>query len=125
VRWGANRIGFEVGAYDTTRPLVIDPVLSYATYFGGSGFNVGRDITMDRHGQAYVVGTTGSRNFPLIWVRVGPISIGRNITLDSDGRTYLTGATDSEDFPIKNPLQFLFGGDSNAFVVRIAHHVDR
>jgi len=27
-------VGFEVGVYDITRPLVIDPVLTYATYFG-------------------------------------------------------------------------------------------
>src|SRR5207302_3566277 len=29
---GARRVGFQVAAYDTSRPLVIDPVLSYSTY---------------------------------------------------------------------------------------------
>jgi len=38
VRKGANRVGFEVAAYDTTRPLVIDPiVLSYSTFIGAAG----------------------------------------------------------------------------------------
>lgn len=35
---GENRVGFEVGQYDASQPLVIDPVLSYSTYLGGNGF---------------------------------------------------------------------------------------
>ena len=30
-------VGFEVGSYDASRELVIDPILSYGTYLGGSG----------------------------------------------------------------------------------------
>src|SRR5215831_18365755 len=32
-----NTVGFELGAYDRNQRLVIDPVLSYSTYLGGSG----------------------------------------------------------------------------------------
>src|SRR5262249_48182292 len=32
-----EQVGFAVGPYDPARPLVIDPVLSYSTYLGGSG----------------------------------------------------------------------------------------
>jgi uncharacterized repeat protein (TIGR01451 family) len=32
----ANRVGFEIGPYDHSRELVIDPIISYSTYFGGS-----------------------------------------------------------------------------------------
>src|SRR5438477_468421 len=32
----ANRVGFEVGGYDHSRELIIDPILTYSTYFGGS-----------------------------------------------------------------------------------------
>jgi uncharacterized repeat protein (TIGR01451 family) len=32
----ANRVGFEIGPYDHSRDLVIDPVINYSTYFGGS-----------------------------------------------------------------------------------------
>src|SRR5258706_13170532 len=35
VRKGANRVGFQVAEYDSSRPLVIDPILSYSTYLGG------------------------------------------------------------------------------------------
>src|SRR5216117_1725182 len=67
VRKGANRVGFQVAAYDTTRPLVIDPiVLSYSTYLGGSGVDSGGGIAVDADGNAYVAGRTGSPNFPTV-----------------------------------------------------------
>jgi hypothetical protein len=64
VRKGANRVGFQVAAYDCGQPLVIDPVLSYSTYLGGSGFNWGGGIAVDADGNAYVVGWTDSSNVP-------------------------------------------------------------
>ncbi len=53
-------IGFRVGAYDVHTPLVIDPVLSYSTYLGGSGDEFGFDVAADASGSAYVVGRTPS-----------------------------------------------------------------
>jgi hypothetical protein len=38
--------------------------LVYSTYLGGSGDDVGRGIAVDEDGQAYVVGSTLSSNFP-------------------------------------------------------------
>ena len=64
VRKGANRVSFQVAAYDRSQPLVIDPVLSYSTFLGGSGFNWGGGIAVDADGNAYVVGLTNSSNFP-------------------------------------------------------------
>jgi len=64
VRKGANRVGFQVAAYDTTRPLIIDPVLSYSTYLGGSGGEKGLAIAVDRYGNAYVTGVVSSTDFP-------------------------------------------------------------
>jgi len=60
----ANRIGFEVLNYDKTRPLVIDPVLTYSTYLGGTDYEVGADIAVDASGNAYVLGETRSTDFP-------------------------------------------------------------
>jgi len=46
VRKGAGRVGFEVAAYDTTRPLVIDPVvLSYSTTSAAAAFGNADDAT--------------------------------------------------------------------------------
>jgi hypothetical protein len=57
--------GFEVAAYDSNYALVIDPVLVYSTYLGGSGFDAGTGIALDAAGNIYVTGTTQSTNFPL------------------------------------------------------------
>ena len=58
-------VGFEVGAYDPTQPLVIDPTLSYSTYLGGTnGATLAQDIAVDSQGSAYVVGLTTSTTFP-------------------------------------------------------------
>ncbi|HEX9392065.1 MAG TPA: SBBP repeat-containing protein [Usitatibacteraceae bacterium] len=62
---GANQFGFQVAAYDHSRPLVIDPVLSYSTYLGGSSSDYGAGIAVDASGSAYVTGWTASLDFPV------------------------------------------------------------
>ncbi len=56
---GKLDIGFRIGRFDHTRPLIIDPVLSYSTYLGGSGSDRGYGIAVDQTGSAYVVGSGG------------------------------------------------------------------
>ena len=61
-----DHVRFECGPYDHSRPLVIDPVLTYATYLGGTGSDVGYGIAVDSSTfDAYIVGVTSSTNFPL------------------------------------------------------------
>lgn len=64
----ANQVGFDVAAYDQSRPLIIDPVLAYSTYLGGSvpanNGNEGLGIAVDTAGNAYVAGDTDATNFP-------------------------------------------------------------
>jgi hypothetical protein len=57
-------IGFELGDYDASRALVIDPILEYGTYLGGTGLESARDVAIDASGSAYVTGRTGSNDFP-------------------------------------------------------------
>jgi uncharacterized repeat protein (TIGR01451 family) len=65
VRRSENEIGFSVPDYDRTRTLVIDPVLSYSTFLGGSGDEFGTKIAIDSGLNFYVAGTTTSADFPV------------------------------------------------------------
>ncbi len=59
-----SQISFAVGDYDHTQPLTIDPVMSFATYLGGSSSDQILDITTDAAGFIYVTGATASLDFP-------------------------------------------------------------
>ena len=59
-----NRIGFTVGAYDASLPLVIDPVLQFATFFGGQIRESASAIALDPQGNIYVAGLSASADFP-------------------------------------------------------------
>jgi len=61
---GNRQAGFELGEYDRTHPLVIDPTLVYSTYLGGSGDDLGSSIAIDGSNNVYIAGTTSSANFP-------------------------------------------------------------
>jgi hypothetical protein len=77
-RLHGTAVRFEVGAYDHSRQLTIDPVLSYFSYLGGSGYDVagiatptsspyytsGQAAALDSAGDLYVTGYTNSTNFP-------------------------------------------------------------
>jgi hypothetical protein len=54
---GSHALGFSIGAYDATQPLIIDPVLDYSASFGGADDTVS-DIATDAQGNIYVAGTT-------------------------------------------------------------------
>jgi hypothetical protein len=60
----AGRIEFALADWDRRHELVIDPVLVYSTYLGGSGTDYGTAITVDASGAAYITGYTSSSNFP-------------------------------------------------------------
>lgn len=58
-------VGFEIGVYDLTQPLVIDPVITYATYFGTASAEGAARVAADASGNAYIIGSTDSPTFPI------------------------------------------------------------
>ncbi len=76
-----NRVQFKLGKYDHTRALVIDPVLVYFTYLGGSKDD-------------FIGALPGYLQFP--------ISPSQSIVADQTGNLYVTGFTASTDFPVQS-----------------------
>ena len=61
---GDGRVGFTLGPYEVDRDLLIDPVLVYSTFLGGSSSDSAFAIAVDATGAAYVTGSTISSDFP-------------------------------------------------------------
>jgi hypothetical protein len=61
----SGRVGIRLGAYDRGRTLVIDPVIAYSTYLGGSEAEIAFSIAVDDQGHAYVAGLADSLDFPV------------------------------------------------------------
>jgi hypothetical protein len=122
--------GFDLASYDTRHPLIIDPVvLVYSTYLGGNTWESGNAIALDAFGNAFVVGTTQSVNFPRRFPSQGTFGgvedafvtkfspagnslvfstylggadedIGLGVAVDSIGDVFVTGETFSFNFPL-------------------------
>lgn len=65
---GAQRVGFALGSYDHSRELIIDPILSFSTYFGGTGDEHSTSIAIDGSFNIYLTGSTTSPNLPAVGV---------------------------------------------------------
>jgi hypothetical protein len=144
----SNRIGFEVPNYDKSLPLVIDPVLSYSTYLGGTGWeggNSGVSVAVDSTGCAYITGATDSVDFPMQNPLQGtfpgyPIGFitklnpegtalvystyleggGMGIAVDASGNAYVAGFTGSSDFPTTaGAFQRTYAGGGDTVVLKL------
>ena len=144
VRLAHNAIGLRLGAYDKTRPLIIDPMLSFSTYLGGSGAELGRGVAVDANGNVYMVGQTTSQDirfsngnkassdtdvllakFDSTGTLQGVMYLGGSGTdrgfgvVADNGSVYIVGDTTSADFPVQNAQQAQFGGDTDAVVAKL------
>jgi Abnormal spindle-like microcephaly-assoc'd, ASPM-SPD-2-Hydin/Beta-propeller repeat len=123
-----KEITFQLASHDSSKPLVIDPVLVYSSYLGGRANDQAVAVGVDSTGNTYIVGQTQSTDFPLasttnvpstnrdpIFVAKLDVS-GSNllyadyiagsandnaaaIAVAPDGTAYVTGSTSSSDFP--------------------------
>lgn len=87
----AGHVGLRLGAYDRAHTLVIDPVLAWSTYLGGSG----------EEGD---------------WWAAGPVF---GLAIDAAGNTYVAGVTTSVDFPTTPGAQGAIG-NQDAFVTKFS-----
>jgi hypothetical protein len=63
-----GEVGFHLGSYDRSRPLVIDPTVGpsvyYSTYLGSGNYDTFKSIAVDPAGEAFICGSTTADNFP-------------------------------------------------------------
>ena len=142
---GKRQAGFALARYDARKPLVIDPVLMFATYLGGSQFDTGLGIAVDSAGNSYVAGYTDSLDFPT----TNPVSGGgydafvtkldrtggrllysaylggsggdeaNAIAIDAGGNAYIAGITNSTNFPTTNAFRSTLAGGQDGFVAKV------
>jgi hypothetical protein len=61
----SHQFGFRLGNYDASLPVVIDPVLEFATSFGpNANDTIVSDVVLDATGNIYITGTTCETNYP-------------------------------------------------------------
>ncbi len=124
-----GRTGFRLGAYDRSKTLVIDPVVTTGTYFGGVGGGFAECVKVDKQGFVYIAGTIYSNHLlleqplqeyfagsnDLFVTKFDPSgtrlifstyfgSIGDeralDMALDAQGAVYITGFTSNPEFPV-------------------------
>ena len=141
----SRTLGFRADPYDASHTLVVDPILTYGSYIGGTGNETVEAATAGPDGSLYLTGSTSSpalfgRTKPSNWGDVFVIKLlpgggavdfvtylgglsddyGFGITIDPQGRLVVAGATDSADFPVTNgPPR---SGSTEAFLARL--HAD-
>ena len=135
----SGAVGFELEDYDRDLPLIIDPLLSYAAYWGTADHEHAFALTVDQQGApftgasgALTADENGPGDFNVFITKFEPDGQtvafttffggardewGLGITVDAQGRPYVTGMTGSEDFPIERGFQTEFGGAGPTFGV--------
>jgi len=133
-----HRVSFRLAPYDHNRELVIDPTITYSTYFGGDFADYGISIAVDSSGNSYIAGATDSDaipGFPNTTINqsfdaflsklnssgtlINTTEFGGSgddfpggVAVDSQG-VYISGTTDSSDFPTTVGQTTFLGGVTN------------
>jgi len=85
-----REVGFRIGAYDRSRPLVIDPVLlAYSSYFGGRGNEAARSVAVDSAGNIVIAGFTTSDNLSKTGGTFQPAYGGAIVTHEDAGDAFV------------------------------------
>ncbi len=133
-----GQVSFSLGKYDHTAPLIIDPVLTYASFLGGTATDEGHAIAVDSAGNAYVAGITNSTNrgdAEAFVRKINPTgtaflyqaSFGGSgtdeanaVAVDAAGNIFVAGRTNSPDFPLTGgAFQNGNAGGIDGFLLRV------
>ncbi len=130
-------VGFALGNYDPSQPLVIDPTLTYSSYLGDNFDDNSYAIAVDSAGNAYVTGATQADPFALGDLIVTKINaagtavlysaifagndydVGYGIVVDGAGNAYVTGESYSINFPTANAFQPENGSFNDAILLKL------
>lgn len=139
-------VGLRIGDYDRRYALIIDPLV-YSSYLGGIGIDRATGVAADGQGNAWVVGSTFSVNFPtlvggyntlftppeMVFVSkintntgrlpvfstfIGPGTAG-GIAVDAGGNAYIA-ATGSNAYPVTPGAYASNGSGTNVYVTKLA-----
>ena len=133
-------VTFALGEYDRGRELVIDPVVAFSTYYGGSGQDDAADVFVDSFRDIYVAGTTQSADLLLLssvqpnpgssqdgfvlkmtsagalvfatYIGGNNLDSARGVAVDGLRRVYVVGATRSSNFPTMTGAGAFLPGDA-------------
>ncbi len=132
-----NKASFNLGKYNSSYPVVIDPSLTFSTFLGNSSSDAALDIAVDGIGNTYITGynkDASNRNDVFVaklnpagsglvystYFGGGSDDSGNEIAIDSSGNAYITGYTNSSNFPVTlNSYDKTYGGNTDAFIAKL------
>ena len=148
-----HTVGFRIADHQPDQTLVIDPSVSWATYYGGSYFESGTSTAIAANGDFYLAGETESANaissgghqntfggnedaflvkFDANGHRLWATYFGgerddkaNHIQLDRDGSIYMVGETESNSQIAHNGFRETYGGNGDAFLAKFNTEGDR
>jgi photosystem II stability/assembly factor-like uncharacterized protein len=112
-----NRVTFELASYDHSKPLVIDPVLSYASIFGGGGPDQGRAIAVDSTGAVYLAGDAFDVNFPVVNGQPGNSFFLAKLNPAGNALVFSTYLSHSNDNP-SGPASYAVDASGSVYLTR-------
>lgn len=148
-RFADGSVGFRVGPHDDSRELVIDPVILFSGFFGGSSQDSITAVAVDYYRDIVVAGYSSSTDLPTSgavqpkpgggvdafvasFTYTGQLRyctyLGGSfddrafgLALDGAQNVYITGQTSSTNFPLVSPLQTKLSGSRDAFVAKLSY----
>src|SRR5581483_2213842 len=146
-RLSGNTVTYQVGEYDHSKDLMIDPPRVWGTYYGGSGSDNGAAVASDASGNVYVTGSTTSSNniattgaFQTTYASYNDVFVVKlnssgvrqwgtyvgngneyasSIVVDRNGDVIIAGTTESyTTISTTGAYQTTFGGESDAYLMK-------